>query len=148
MSSLQSPLGVQASNANDMKLTPSAIDEISGALDNLADTTVQKTETVDKLVAMLHMVTNEILRLNKIIEVLTMDPKKADKSQKDWDLKGHHWSYGYKVECNHTSKTCKNNCEGHKDNAAWNNTIRGLNGQTSKGGYLVMQCLSYLTPFT
>ena len=64
---------------NAIKFTPSALDEISGA--------VLKTDTVDKLTVVLCTVTDEILLLNKIVEALMTNPKKSDKCQKDCDPK-------------------------------------------------------------
>ena len=108
-----------------MELIPSTTDEISGALDNLTNATVQKTDMVEKLAAALCTMMDEISRLIKIIESLTTDPKKVDKPQKDWDTKGYCWSHGYKVEQDHTSKTCKNKQEGQKDDATHNNPMGG-----------------------
>ena len=84
--------------ANANEFNPITIDGISGALDNLANATVQKTNTVDKLVVALCTAPDEILRLNKIIEALMTDTKKTDKPQKDLNPKGYCWNHGYKVE--------------------------------------------------
>ena len=44
-------------------------------------------DTVYELAAALYMTTNEISRLNKIIEALMTNPKKTNKPEKDWDTK-------------------------------------------------------------
>ena len=54
-----------------------------------------------------------------------MDPKKVDKPHKDWDPREYFWSHGNKVEWDHTSKTCKNKCKGHKDDATHDNPMGG-----------------------
>ena len=53
--------------ANAMELTPLAIDEISGALDSIANATVQKKDMVDKLAVALCMAMDKISRLNKLM---------------------------------------------------------------------------------
>ena len=61
--------------ANAMEFTPKAFDKISSILDNLANATVQKTETVDKLAVALWTVIDKISQLNKIIKSLATDSK-------------------------------------------------------------------------
>ena len=71
------------------------------------------------------MVTDEISRLNKIIESLATDSKKHNKPQKDWHPKRYCWSHGYKVKWDHSSKNYKNKCKGHKNKATRDNTFGG-----------------------
>ena len=100
---------------NTIEFTPMAINKISSALDNLANAIVQKKHAVDKLAGALKTATDETSWLNKIIKSLSTDSKRNDKPQKDWDSKGYYLIHGYKVERDHSSKTCKNKHKGHND---------------------------------
>ena len=88
------------------------------ALDNFANTELQKNETVEQLVRTNSILTTtnesmqaDIKRLTTIVSTLstskqTQQPTEATAEKANWDKEGYCFWHGYKVKVGHSSLTC------------------------------------------
>ena len=98
-----------------MKLNSTTIDKNSCVFDNLTKPTVQQTDSIDKLVAVLHTTTEDILRLNKIIKALMSANQK--------DIIG---AMGIKLNCNKSEQPAKKRKDSRmmpKETTLWSNSV-------------------------
>lgn len=105
-------------------------EQLVASLDNLANAAVQKNDTVEKLVISnktltdtVATLTNDITRLTNAIASLKAN--KSTKAPQANDPNGYCWTHGYKVKFGHSSKTCTNRKDGHKEDATRGNTMGG-----------------------
>jgi len=136
---------------------PISIEQFSNALDNLAlastaDQNMQQMmlDKFDSLAASIKTLdtrletlttTNKSLagqlkqkddRINSLLKKLGEgDSAGASSSPSWWSRGGYCWTHGYGVSKVHSSQTCNNKSEGHKDNATRSNTMGG--SQLNKG---------------
>jgi hypothetical protein len=101
------------------------------SLDNLANATIQKNHTMEKLVTANKKITKALPDANAPIARLclpnppnppstpstgTMNnchPSHWSAIKPDWDLTGYCWSHGFKEKRGHTSATCTHQRDGH-----------------------------------
>ena len=116
-----------ANNAQEIEMG----DKMVSALDNLANAAVQKNDTFEQLVASNKTLTEAIKsqqdenkKLLAIITALSISDRGAASGKTStttgggrdipWDPEGYCWSHGYKIKIGHSSATCENQKDGHK----------------------------------
>ena len=110
-----------------------AMDEkMISALDNLANTSVQKNNTFEQLVAANNILVDSLAardsegkKLLEIIKALSKGTKIKGGGTADivpsgaaavpWDPTGYCWFHGFKCKVGHNSATCKNRNDGHNE---------------------------------
>ncbi|KAL7478500.1 hypothetical protein ACHAW6_004260 [Cyclotella cf. meneghiniana] len=105
------------------------------SLDNLANTAVQKNNTVEKLVVTNKQLTDTIMKLQEdnaklltfIQQMAGHNPRRTQQqsSTPQWDPKGDCHTHGNKVMMGHNNKACKCKNPGHQDEATRQNTMEG-----------------------
>lgn len=100
------------------------------ALANLASGTAADRNAVAHLTSTNHLLTKQLAECMDKLQtaealIITLKKQLADKCRSCWDHGTYCWSHGYNVGKNHTSLTCRNKQDGHKDEATRANTMGG-----------------------
>ena len=139
---------MHAATSNDDALANQMVE----SLDNLALAATQKNETIEKLIEMNSQKDKTIASLTKSLEaekatntkllyIITQSIGSSAQAatnkvmngaftagsgnERKWDPEGYCWSHCYRVSRNHSSKTCTQQREGHKEEATRANTMGG-----------------------
>jgi hypothetical protein len=114
-------------------------DKMAASLDNLANTSIQKSNTIDKLVAANQQQAKIIVGLTETIAKLKVgsppieqrlgcaNPPHCRSTKPAWDPTGYYWTHGCWVEVGHSSATCSFPREEHCKNTTHANTKGGSN---------------------
>ncbi len=109
-------------------------EKIAALLDNLANTSIQKNNTIDKLVATNQQQAKIISNLTEAIAKLKagsppteqqsgrVNPPHRRATKPAWDPTGYCWMHGFWVKVGHSSATCSFPKEGHYTDATCANT--------------------------
>ena len=123
-------------------------DKLDGYLDNLANAAAHEKSTLAQLVESNAMLTANNATLTTSLAALTaaytllagtkpnatptpgtnaQNKRQQGKtgSEQKFAPNGYCWTHGYKVGLRHTSASCSNKAQGHKDNATRTNTMNG-----------------------
>ena len=141
------PLGghTHAANAAQLDpnnlLTPDAFTRLDGYLDNLANAATQEKTTLAQLIDNNASLTSTVTSLTTALASLTTAytllangpppaasaAKTASRSASSskFEPGGYCWTHGYKVSKGHSSATCSNKSDGHKDTATRANIMGG-----------------------
>jgi hypothetical protein len=109
-------------------------EKMAASLDNLANTSIQKNNTIDKLVATNQQQAKTIADLTEAIAKLKngsppteqrlghANPSHWRSTKPTWDPTGYCWMHGFWVKVQHSSATCSFPREGHCKDATCANT--------------------------
>ena len=112
-------------------------------LDNLANAATNEATIIARLSERLDSLATQMASINTAINNLTQTNNNSNANRLNYSrnnnnnrtnyaVNGYCWTHGYKVGTTHSSTTCSNKAEGHKDNATSANT---MNGSTANRGW-------------
>ncbi len=114
-------------------------EKMAALLDNLANASIQKNDTIDKLVATNQQQAKIIANLTEAIVKLKngsppteqqagrKNPPHWRSTKPKWDMTRYCWMHGFGVKVRHSSATCSFPREGHCKDAMHANTKGGSN---------------------
>ncbi len=112
---------------------------MAAALDNLANASIQKNDTIDKLVTNNQQQAKNIAHLTEAITKLKDGSPPTEQqaglersphwaaTKPRWDMTGYCWTHGIRVKVGHSSATCSYPKEHHFKDAARANRNGGSN---------------------
>ena len=134
-------------NQGGSNLDATTHDTLDQYLDNLANAATQESTLLAKISEKLDSLGTQMMSIHSAVNNLSQQVNNRannnnsrnhsrnnnnSNTRSNYAVNGYCWTHGYKVGTTHSSSTCSNKAEGHKDTATRTNT---MNGSTANRGW-------------